>query len=105
MGMLQLFVFFLFCLSFFFFFRWSIIGTQSKEEDGNAIAVDRLKDIKKPKIIVFGNEQTGVPRNVENLFDYSCVIPMRNAQSHHNVDSLNVGVAAGIILENATRKD
>jgi tRNA G18 (ribose-2'-O)-methylase SpoU len=45
------------------------------------------------RAVVFGNEADGIPESVSSLCDKIIHVPM-----HNNTDSLNVGVAAGIIL-------
>ncbi len=52
---------------------------------------------KKPNekyVYVFGNEGNGVRKEIQDIADYKVFIEMKN------IDSLNVGVAAGIVLYN-----
>lgn len=56
---------------------------------------------KKPNekyIYVFGNEGNGVRKEIQDIADYKVFIEMEN------IDSLNVGVAAGIVLYNLKNK-
>jgi len=43
--------------------------------------------------VVFGNEAEGIPANILSQCDVIVHVPM-----HNNTDSLNVSVAAGIVL-------
>jgi|SRR5579872_813896 len=56
-------------------------------------------DLKSPAVIFFGNEGSGLPRNLLAQMDESVAIP-HSAQ----VESLNAGVAASIVLYEATRQ-
>ncbi|MDO8514430.1 MAG: RNA methyltransferase [bacterium] len=68
---------------------WKIVCV---EQDARARDYRSLK-IKKPTLFVFGNEVRGVPKNILKTCDSIVEIPM-----HGRKESLNVSVAAGIIL-------
>lgn len=60
-----------------------------------------LKDLgaqRKGVIIVLGNEHEGLPAPVESVCTHTTTIPSFFPGGENNVDSLNVGVAAGVIL-------
>lgn len=54
----------------------------------------------KPRILVFGNEGTGLRTNVKRCCDPLISIPSFNQQLQHTgyVDSLNVGVSIGVLV-------
>ena len=56
-------------------------------------------DFRKPVALLFGNEGAGLPDDVVREADLRVAIPMRGA-----VESLNVGVAAGVLLFEAARQ-
>lgn len=56
-------------------------------------------DFTKPTAILLGNESVGVSGVVREMSDFECIIP-----SHGYSQSLNVSVAAGILIEHATNK-
>jgi tRNA G18 (ribose-2'-O)-methylase SpoU len=81
----------------------------SVEQDKKSIPYYKLKvKNKNLKIaLVFGNEINGVSKNILKKSDKILEIPMRGAMvrqvchprySHHGKESLNVSVAAGIVL-------
>lgn len=74
---------------------WSVIGV---EQDARAKDY-RLIRANKPIVFVFGNEVRGLSRALRNECDALIEIPMRGAK-----ESLNVSVAAGIILFNCLPK-
>ena len=55
---------------------------------------DFKKNTDEKYIYVFGNEGNGVRKEIQDIADYKIFIEMKN------IDSLNVGVAAGIVLYN-----
>ncbi len=55
---------------------------------------DFSKETNEKYIYVFGNEGNGVRKEIQDIADYKIFIEMKN------IDSLNVGVAAGIVLYN-----
>lgn len=50
--------------------------------------------------IIMGSEENGITQDLINLSDIACKIPMRGA-----ISSLNVGVAAGMVLYEKTRQE
>ncbi|MDE5095334.1 MAG: RNA methyltransferase [Trichodesmium sp. St11_bin5] len=56
-------------------------------------------DLRKPTIIVLGNEGSGISKDLIDLADYSVKIPLSNG-----VESLNVAVSAAIILYEIQRQ-
>ena len=68
---------------------WEIIGV---EQDRHAKDYRKLKVVK-PTLFIFGNEINGIPKSVRDACDSLIEIPM-----HGEKESLNVSVAAGIIL-------
>ena len=82
---------------------WKIVGV---EQDAHSLDYRKLR-LKGPALFIFGNEVRGIPRRVRAKCDTLIEIPMRGAmvrQAHHprhtrrGKESLNVSVAAGIIL-------
>ncbi len=75
--------------------------TKLKKEKFYLIAVEQSKnsvDYKKVKIkdktaFIFGNEVTGLPKNILNKCDVTAEIPMKGEK-----ESLNVSVSAGVAL-------
>ncbi len=81
---------------------------QEKQTQGYQIVVTRLEehsisfrevDYTKPTIIVMGNEKEGVSSGIVDLADQVVIIPMQGM-----VQSLNVSVAAALILYEAQRQ-
>ena len=70
--------------------EYQLIGTSLKED-----TID-LKDFKRPKkaILIVGNEGNGVSKEVLDIVDKTIKIQISN------IDSLNVGIATGILLYN-----
>ncbi len=66
------------------------------EQTGDSIDYKKAKP-KKPFALIFGNEVSGVPSSVIKRCDMSIEIPMRGMK-----ESLNVSVAAGIVLSRLT---
>ncbi len=83
---------------------WTVVATGAAA--GRRVAAEDLHRVAGPKIVVLGNEAEGLPREVADECDMSCVIPRMGGGNVHadNLDSLNVSVAAGIILHCATRR-
>lgn len=55
--------------------------------------------LKKPRVLVLGNEGIGLRKNVQTSCDYFLGIDRLQQDSRIGaVDSLNVGVAAGILI-------
>ena len=57
----------------------------------------RAVDYRKPALVLMGNEQQGLPREMAALCDVAVKIPMRG-----RADSLNLSVATGIMIYAAT---
>lgn len=53
----------------------------------------------KPSVILMGNEQAGLPKDVEAACDHLCLIPMRGG-----ADSLNLAQATAIMIYEAWRQ-
>ena len=70
--------------------EYELIGTSLKED-----TID-LRNFKWPKkaILIVGNEGNGVSKEVLDIVDKTIKIPIEN------IDSLNVGIATGILLYN-----
>ena len=82
---------------------WAVIGV---EQDARAIDY-RDVTLDRPTVFLFGNEVRGLSRSLRAQCDALIEIPMRGAvvrQAHHprysklGKESLNVSVAAGVIL-------
>lgn len=71
---------------------WTIVGV---EQDARAVDYRRFR-AKGKTLLVFGNEVRGIPRPLCALCDKLIEIPM-----HGTKESLNVAVAAGIVLFSA----
>ena len=69
--------------------KWAIAGV---EQDKRAVDY-RTYTLKKPTLLIFGNEVRGIPPALRAQCDTLVEIPM-----HGKKESLNVSVAAGIIL-------
>ncbi len=72
---------------------YSLVATSLKD----SIALNELPNLKKI-VIIFGNEGNGIRQEILNICDYKVNIPISN------IDSLNVGVAAGIVLYHLNEK-
>ncbi|OGG58695.1 hypothetical protein A3C86_00790 [Candidatus Kaiserbacteria bacterium RIFCSPHIGHO2_02_FULL_49_16] len=68
---------------------WVIVGV---EQDKRAIDYRKLR-IAKPILFIFGNEVKGISKSIRDACDTLIEIPMQGKK-----ESLNVSVAAGIIL-------
>jgi len=71
---------------------WYIVGVEQDPRAENYMRIRANKHIQKA-LFVFGNEVRGLSRNVRDECDVLVEIPMRGKK-----ESLNVAVAAGIIL-------
>lgn len=84
---------------------WQIVGAAG---DANpSITTRQLGDIcQKPVILVLGNEGTGLRTNVKNGCNMFVSIPKAAYYDEFSgsVDSLNVGVAAGVLISSALSK-
>ena len=67
--------------------------------DDDAIPLHRAERPQKPALL-FGSEGPGLPRELIDQCDQKVTIPM-----HHDTDSLNVAVAAGVFLYHFTSPD
>ncbi|ORZ01090.1 Alpha/beta knot methyltransferase [Syncephalastrum racemosum] len=81
---------------------WNIMGAaatdQPKQEDAQAPDMDRTK----PRILVLGSEGLGLRKNVLACCNERASIPGGMLDPDDVVDSLNVGVAAGILISKLT---
>lgn len=79
-----------------------------KQKNNNVIAVEQdersvtyeLVPLNQPTVFIFGAEVEGLPPHVLDVCDAIVELPMRG-----NKESLNVSVAAGIVLYHARRGD
>ncbi|KAJ2072314.1 hypothetical protein GGI13_008410, partial [Coemansia sp. RSA 455] len=77
---------------------WSVVCTTVKEGDlGETNPLHRISNLNSPTILVLGSEGSGVNHVIRNLSDINVHIPARSDIPSY-IDSLNVGVAAGVIL-------
>ncbi len=70
---------------------WTVVGVEQDVRAGDY----RAFKIKKPTLFIFGNEVRGLSKELRKKCDEIIEIPMRGSK-----ESLNVSVAAGIILFN-----
>lgn len=68
---------------------YKLVGTSLKD----SIDLETLPKLEKV-VVIFGNEGNGIKQDILDICDYKVIIPIKN------IDSLNVGVAAGITLYN-----
>jgi len=68
---------------------WNIVGV---EQDARAHDYRKYK-ISKPTLFIFGNEVKGLSKSIRDVCDVLIEIPM-----HGRKESLNVSVAAGVVL-------
>ena len=68
---------------------WNVVGI---EQSPRSVDYREFK-VKKPTLFILGNEVSGVPKKILDVCDAVVEIPM-----HGKKESLNVSVAAGIIL-------
>ncbi|KAI9359540.1 Alpha/beta knot methyltransferase [Pilaira anomala] len=82
---------------------WDIIGAAGEESDSSiSLSQFRQHTAEKPVILVLGNEGTGLRTNIKNNCQSFVSIP--NAAKDDllgSIDSLNVGVAAGVLISDA----
>ncbi|CAL1265323.1 unnamed protein product [Larinioides sclopetarius] len=89
---------------------WNIISTVAycDDESGVPSQITDITDFKisKPTILILGNEAKGISLEIQKLCDTFVSIPPTN-NLHPGIDSLNVSVAAGVILYSLSsgRKD
>ncbi|XP_057295514.1 rRNA methyltransferase 1, mitochondrial-like isoform X2 [Hydractinia symbiolongicarpus] len=79
--------------------NWDVIGTSKPSGSHRDVVYtcDSLK-INKPCILVLGNEGFGLSSSIADICTKMVTIPPGNDTLPHDVDSLNVSVAAGILL-------
>lgn len=63
------------------------------EQSPRSIDYKKVALSKKPVVVIFGNEVDGLPKPILHIVDVVAEIPMRGRK-----ESLNVSVAAGIVL-------
>ncbi|CEP17402.1 hypothetical protein [Parasitella parasitica] len=83
---------------------WEIIGTAAGEASPSMSLTQFREACQKPVVLVLGNEGTGLRTNVKTACDSFVSIPCaihRDAAFNGSVDSLNVGVAAGVLMSSA----
>ncbi|CAO3614874.1 unnamed protein product [Mucor fragilis] len=83
---------------------WEIIGAAGDASPSMNLPQFRENTSQKPVILVLGNEGTGLRTNVKNGCNAFVSIPSaigENASFNGSVDSLNVGVAAGVLISTA----
>ncbi|RMD52856.1 MAG: 23S rRNA (guanosine(2251)-2'-O)-methyltransferase RlmB, partial [Nitrospirae bacterium] len=74
----------------------TIFGTTSSDEDVMSIWD---VDFKRPAAVILGSEEKGISRTVKEQCDELITIPMKG-----RISSLNVSVAAGIVIYEALRQ-
>lgn len=62
------------------------------EQDKNSVDYKKIR-IKKPTLVILGNEPSGISKSILKMADLIAEIPMKG-----NKESLNVSVAAGIFF-------
>lgn len=83
---------------------WEIIGAAGDASPSMNLPQFRENTSQKPVILVLGNEGTGLRTNVKNGCNAFVSIPSaigENASFNGSIDSLNVGVAAGVLISTA----
>ncbi|KAI8364251.1 RNA methyltransferase, TrmH family, group 3 [Blakeslea trispora] len=78
---------------------WEIIGAAGEVDSCLNLSQFRDQATQRPTILVLGNEGTGLRTNVRNGCNQFVSIP--HAMKHGSVDSLNVGVATGVLVSSA----
>ncbi|KAJ2874964.1 hypothetical protein GGH93_001976 [Coemansia aciculifera] len=77
---------------------WSVVCTTVKDGGlSESNPLHRISKLNSPTVLVLGSEGGGVSHAIQNLSDIDVHIPARSDIPSY-IDSLNVGVAAGIIL-------
>ncbi|KAJ2741202.1 hypothetical protein GGI20_005347 [Coemansia sp. BCRC 34301] len=79
---------------------WAVACTTVREtssDSGEHTPLDRVSKLSGPTVLVLGSESRGVSPALQSLSDIDVHIPMRSDVPSY-IDSLNVGVAAGVIL-------
>ncbi|KAI9248902.1 RNA methyltransferase, TrmH family, group 3, partial [Sporodiniella umbellata] len=76
---------------------WDIIGASTESEAESSLTMAQTST--KPTILVLGNEGAGLRTNIKKSCNRFVRIPGNmGGEFHGSVDSLNVGVAAGILM-------
>ncbi|UYV67131.1 MRM1 [Cordylochernes scorpioides] len=78
---------------------WAIVGTATESSQSNTVPIETYS-VTKPTLLVLGNEGRGISGNVSDCCDEFVYVQSLCPKSH--VESLNVGVAAGILLHHLT---
>ncbi|KAJ2827683.1 hypothetical protein IWW50_001761 [Coemansia erecta] len=77
---------------------WLVVcATISSAGDTRMETIDSMPPLSAPTILVIGNERSGIPDSILEQSDLNVYISPR-AELPNYIDSLNAGVAAGIIL-------
>ncbi|KAJ2492981.1 Ribose methyltransferase [Coemansia sp. RSA 2050] len=77
---------------------WSVVcATVVDADSGKSVPLQRIPELSAPTFLVLGSEGEGVSQDILCLSDMNIHIPAR-ADIPSYIDSLNVGVAAGVIL-------
>ncbi|AMD19620.1 HCL531Wp [Eremothecium sinecaudum] len=86
---------------------WTFVSScLTKDIDGSSkLSKVELQDLntmvqKSPVILVVGNEGNGIRTNIINRSDFFVQVPFGRGDKATHVDSLNVGVATAILLQN-----
>lgn len=78
---------------------WEVIGAAGDANPSIGVAQFQKDAAQKPVILVLGNEGSGLRTNVKNGCQSFVSIPnLCNDRFNGSVDSLNVGVAAGVLI-------
>ncbi|CAO3642271.1 unnamed protein product [Cunninghamella blakesleeana] len=79
---------------------WQIVGTDLESTMHLNDYIKSTSANEKPRILVFGNEGTGLRTNVKRCCEPLISIPSFHQQLEHpgNIDSLNVGVSIGVLV-------
>ncbi|GFY46530.1 rRNA methyltransferase 1, mitochondrial [Trichonephila inaurata madagascariensis] len=86
---------------------WNIVSTGAycENECKTSKEIKDVSDLRisKPTILILGNEGKGIPFEIQRLCDiFVSIYPTQNL--HPGIDSLNVSVAAGVILYSISSK-
>ncbi|NWT62043.1 MRM1 methyltransferase, partial [Erythrocercus mccallii] len=78
---------------------WEVVGTVSRPEDVEGVPVISCSEFRwdKPLLVVLGSEGEGLSLETQLLCQQMLAIPP-GRELHPGIDSLNVSVAAGILL-------
>lgn len=68
------------------------------EQDKSSVDYRKLSEIEGDKVLVLGNEVSGISKDILSQSDYIIELPMKGKK-----ESLNVSVTAGIVLYEAVR--